>query len=109
MEVDEPIKAEAGPSSELLTSTSTTTITNGSNLEELEVIEGAEVVEAVEGEEEKVEGEEDVKEDVEMVEELPEGASEVIYINNLNEKIKIDGKFRSNSFLYVTTNSIKLT
>lgn len=29
--------------------------------------------------------------DVEMGDSLPEGASEVIYINNLNEKIKLDG------------------
>jgi RNA recognition motif-containing protein len=30
--------------------------------------------------------------DVEMKDDLPEGASQVLYINNLNEKIKIDGK-----------------
>jgi hypothetical protein len=27
-------------------------------------------------------------------EELPEGASEVLYINNLNERIKLDSAFR---------------
>lgn len=48
-------------------------------------------------------------EDTDMSEQLPEGASEVLYINNLNEKIKLDGVFqffisrsgsaRANSFL----------
>ena len=35
-----------------------------------------------------------VGEDVVMGDALPEGASEVIYINNLNEKIKLDGSDR---------------
>lgn len=30
--------------------------------------------------------------DVEMKDDLPAGASQVLYINNLNEKIKIDGE-----------------
>lgn len=41
-------------------------------------------------------------EDVEMKDAVTEGASEVIYINNLNEKIKLDGKLARQSFFKKT-------
>lgn len=39
----------------------------------------------------EVKPEETKTEDVDMADALPEGASEVLYINNLNEKIKLEG------------------
>lgn len=79
MQVDEPIKSEAGPSEPIISTT-----TNGTTEEE-------EVKEEGEGGE--------GGEDVEMVDTLPEDASEVIYVNNLNEKIKIDGELSIPCFL----------
>jgi hypothetical protein len=69
---------------------STSTLPNGNHVEE----EKKDDV-AVKGE----------SEDVEMKDVLEEGASEVIYINNLNEKIKLDGKTRSPQLLFLENNT----
>jgi hypothetical protein len=69
---------------------STSTLPNGNHAEE----EKKDDV-AVKGE----------SEDVEMKDVLEEGASEVIYINNLNEKIKLDGKTRSPQLLFLENNT----
>lgn len=80
MQVDEAlVSAEAGPSEPLPPTT------NGALVTENGVTAGEEV--KVEEEPKK----EEEEADVEMVESLPEGASEVLYLNNLNENIKLDG------------------
>lgn len=75
MQVDpEPSTSQAGPSTEIIK-------TDG---EEEARVEEEEI-------KSEVKDEEKVEEDVEMEEGLPEGASEVLYINNLNEKIDLVG------------------